>query len=88
VGLALVHIAFALTRRARGAPDSWNPRLPSRCLIAASVCLPGGFFLGGVSFYSGDPGLGVLLVPVGAVLLLAGVFMTARAMGVMAEPWP
>jgi hypothetical protein len=52
------------------------------------VCLPGGFFLGGVSFYSGDPGLGVLLVPVGAVLLLAGVFMTARAMGVMAEPWP
>ena len=47
--------------------------------MAASVLLPGGFFLGGIAFYSGDPGLGVLLVPVGAVLLLTAVFQMARA---------
>jgi hypothetical protein len=74
VGLALVNIAFAWTVKERG----WSPRLPSTCLVAASVLLPSGFFLGGISFYSGDPGLGVLLVPVGAVLLIVAVVITAR----------
>jgi hypothetical protein len=47
-------------------------------LIGASVLLPGGFFLGGFFIYDGDPGLGALLVPVGGVLLLIAVFLTAR----------
>ena len=43
------------------------------------MLLPGGFFLGGVTFYSGDPGVGVLLVPIGGVLLLFALFSIARA---------
>jgi len=75
--LAIVHVIFALTWRA--APASLpKPRLISTSLIAASALLPGGFFLGGVAFYSGDPGLGVLLVPIGGVLLLVAVFSIAR----------
>jgi hypothetical protein len=75
--LALVHVIFGLTLRA--APPAMSPlRLISGSLVAASVLLPGGFFLGGVAFYSGDPGLGVLLVPVGGMLLLFAVFLIAR----------
>jgi hypothetical protein len=77
--LAIVHVIFGLTWRA--APASLpNPQLISASLIAASALLPGGFFLGGIAFYSGDPGLGVLLVPVGGVLLLFAVFSIARSL--------
>ena len=76
--LAVIHVIFGLTWRA--APASLpKPRLISASLIAASALLPGGFFLGGVAFYSGDPGLGVLLVPIGGVLLLFAVFSIARS---------
>jgi hypothetical protein len=37
------------------------------------VTLPGGFFLGGVTAVDGDPGVGIVLVPVGAILLVTGV---------------
>ena len=75
--LAIVHLIFGLTWRS--APASLpSARLISASLIAASVLLPGGFFLGGVTFYSGDPGVGVVLVPVGGVLLLFAIFSIAR----------
>ena len=75
--LGLIHLAFALSLpRLEGA----NQRLTSRALVAASVLLPGGFFLGGVRFYAGDPGMGVALVPVGAVLLLTAVWLIARGL--------
>jgi hypothetical protein len=38
------------------------------------------FFLGGVVFYSRDPDLGVLLVPVGATLLLVSLYSIATAL--------
>ena len=78
VGLALVHLVFALSMPALPAEPA-RDRLVSRCLIAASVLLPGGFFTGGLLYFGGDPGPGILLVPVGAMLLLAAVFMLARA---------
>jgi hypothetical protein len=78
--LAVVHIVFGLTIRAVPERNAVHQRLISLSLIGASVLLPGGFFLGGVAFYSGDPGLGVLLVPAGAVLLLAAVFLVARSL--------
>ena len=53
------------------------PRI-SVALVAASVLLPGGFFAGGIAFYEGDPGVGVVIVPVGAVLLLIALFTVAR----------
>jgi hypothetical protein len=73
--LGLIHIAFAVSLPWL---DGANRRLTSRALVAASVLLPGGFFLGGVRFYAGDPGLGVALVPVGAVLLLTATWLIAR----------
>ena len=76
--LALVNVAAGLTWRAAPSTPA-NPRLTSTSLIAASVLLPGGFFLGGVAFYGGDPGVGTLLVPIGAVLLLFALFSIAGA---------
>ena len=79
--LAIVHVAFGLTLRV--APDlaASNVRTISAALVAAIVLLPGGFFLGGVAFYSGDPGVGILLVPVGAACLLFAVYSIARSAG-------
>ena len=45
----------------------------SFALIWAAILLPGGFFLGGIVTYDGDPGLGVWLVPIGAALLFYGI---------------
>src|SRR3982074_1254717 len=76
--LALVHVVFGLCVATFPDFSARSLRLISRSLMAASVLLPGGFFLGGIAFYSGDPGVGVLLVPAGAVLLLFAVFSIAR----------
>jgi hypothetical protein len=53
--------------------------LASRCFIGALVLLPLGFFLSGFFTHGGDPGIGVFLVPPGELLLIAGLFLTARA---------
>src|SRR6266436_7321259 len=45
----------------------------SFALIWAAILLPAGFFLGGIVIYEGPPGLGVWLVPVGAILLFYSV---------------
>jgi hypothetical protein len=50
--------------------------LISRCQIAALVLLPSGFLLGGWGAIDGDPGLGIALVPVGAVFLIVGVILS------------
>jgi hypothetical protein len=42
-------------------------------LIWSGILLPLGFFLGGVVTYGGDPGLGVWLVPIAALLLFYSV---------------
>jgi hypothetical protein len=68
--LALVHLAYAATLSLR--PASAPPRVVSGLLVAASLLLPGGFLLGGIWLYEGDPGLGIFLVPAGAACLLAG----------------
>lgn len=43
----------------------------ARFLGIGAVLLPLGFFLGGILNYEGDPSLGILLVPMGALSLLA-----------------
>ena len=50
----------------------------SRLLVFGSLTVPVGFFLGGVWFYDGDPGLGIVLVPVGALALVAALFDVLR----------
>lgn len=69
--LALVNIAAALSARNVKRFDL-RPSV-SFTLIWAAILLPVGFFLGGIVTYGGDPGLGVWLVPVGALLLFYGV---------------
>ncbi len=76
--LALVHLAFFATLRVMESAESRQLRWASGGLIASSVLLPGGFFLGGLIIHQGDPGLGILLVPVGAMALLAAVWWIAR----------
>jgi len=74
VNLALVPVLRLVPRwpeRAR--------RLASTALLAATVLMPVGFFLGGAGFQDGDPGPGILLVPVGGALLLLAVLLTALA---------
>lgn len=75
--LALVQLAFAalLTRFGR-----WTParlKLASFFLLDAAVLMPAGFFLGGFAHGESDPGPGVLLVPLGAVLLAVAAALTA-----------
>ena len=77
--LALVHIAFAVTAHHL---TGWAGRartFASVSLMASSILLPGGFFLGGLVIYAGDPGLGILLVPLGAIFLFAAVLLSALA---------
>jgi hypothetical protein len=76
--LALVHIGFALTL---SDATRRSPRLASACLTGAIVALPLGFWLGGFGVRGGDPGVGILLVPLGAVLLLLGVGAVIASLG-------
>ena len=73
--LALVNIVYALTVAAR--PETARP-VASASLLAALVLLPAGFLLGGVWAQGGDPGVGVTLVPVGAVAVAVFAIAVAR----------
>ncbi len=77
--LALINVGFGLTLTVVTGWPGTTLRTASRCLLAASLLIPAGFFLGGLFIYAGDPGLGALLVPPGAVLLFVAVYLTARA---------
>lgn len=78
--LGLVHLGFAFSA---SCTPAWNPssRVVASCtLIGASVLMPGGFLLGGTWVYGGDPGLGILLVPVGGILLFTAVALVALSL--------
>jgi hypothetical protein len=79
--LALVNLGFAFTLRLLPEWPARQRGAASVCLRGATVLMPAGFFLGGVVVYAGDPGLGIILVPVGGFLLLVAVFLTARGAG-------
>jgi hypothetical protein len=76
--LGAINILFALTLRSAPQSAPANVARISKALVGATLLLPIGFFLGGVVFYAGDPGIGVLLVPLGGVLLLVAIFWVAR----------
>jgi hypothetical protein len=65
--LALVNIVAGLTARNIERFDL-RPTV-SLSLIWAGILFPVGFFLGGIVTYGGDPGLGIWLVPIAALLL-------------------
>jgi hypothetical protein len=75
--LGLVQVAFALCLSRFG---RWTPatlKLASFFLFDAALLMPLGFFLGGLNPDERDPGIGILLVPIGGGLLLAGVALIA-----------
>ncbi len=76
VALGLVNLAFAATahllpRRLHAAA--------SPALVVGTLLVPGGFFLGGLFVHGGDPGLGAILIPPGALFLLVGLALLLRA---------
>ncbi|MDP7049026.1 MAG: hypothetical protein QF721_06220 [Verrucomicrobiota bacterium] len=78
--LSVLNIAFAASLPRLGMPAGARV-LASRCLAAATLLVPGGFILGGLITHGADPGLGIILLPAGAVLLLVGIFAVARHTG-------
>ncbi|MCH2213136.1 MAG: hypothetical protein MK110_17660 [Fuerstiella sp.] len=77
--LSVLHICFAVSLDRLVDHTSTWVRWVSMCLVSATILMPGGFFLGGVYTYEGDPGLGIWLVPVGATLLIAAIVRVAAA---------
>lgn len=75
--LGLIHLILGLCLRIVPEIGSRHLRMISTSLIMASVFLPGGFFLGGIVVYGGDPGLGILAVPIGAALLVVAIYKVA-----------
>ncbi len=74
--VSVLTIGFGLMLHRVDATAAW-PRAVAACLLAAVVLLPGGFLLGGIYVYGGDPGPGVVLSPIGGALLFAAVLLTA-----------
>lgn len=79
--ISLVHLGFAFSLSWKPVWPGSSKRIASATLNASVVLIPGGFFLGGVWIYGGDPGLGILLVPLGALCLFTAVLLTARHAG-------
>jgi hypothetical protein len=73
--LAIVNIAAALTAN-HFQKFEFKPAV-SFCLIWSGILFPLGFFLGGIVTYGGDPGLGIWLVPIAAILLFYSVLSIA-----------
>ncbi|MAI27274.1 MAG: hypothetical protein CMN75_14695 [Spirochaeta sp.] len=76
--IAILNILFGLAIPFMPGFEGPAREWASRCLTGALIALPAGFFLGGVFIHGGDPGLGIVLAPLGGALLIVGVFLTAR----------
>lgn len=79
--LALVNLAFAFTVRLLPEWSASQRGVASLCLRGATILMPAGFFVGGMVIYSGDPGLGILLVPAGGILLFLSAMLAALGSG-------
>ncbi len=74
--LGLINLAYA-AHVSRLSLSSKLSGVVSHFMVGATVLMPAGFFIGGVSFHGGDPGVGVLLVPVGGAMLVVALFGVA-----------
>jgi hypothetical protein len=75
--LGLVNLAFAATLRWLPEWSGAARRQASAWLLGATLSLPAGFVLGGVSVYAGDPGPGIVLAALGGLMLAVAVLLTA-----------
>ena len=76
--LGVINILFALSLNAFGSPEQKRVDGASKLLRFGSVLLPGGFLLGGLHIYDGDPGLGIVFAPIGALAFIAALFKIAQ----------
>ena len=74
VGLALVLLAYA----AVGAVDRQSAAV-QRTLSIGSVLVPLGFALASFDLHESDPGIGIVLVPLGALAILRALYTVMRA---------
>ena len=86
--LSLVNLGNAFTLYVQRLPENARQRMASKLLMGATILLPGGFFAGGLIIWGGDPGLGIILVPIGALLLASSVALTAMELRRAGEPLP
>ena len=76
--LGLIHLAFAAGLPTLALSDKARA-FASACLCSSSVLLPLGFLLGGIFLHGSEPGLGILFVPAGAILLIVAIAIATRA---------
>ena len=74
--IGVLNLGFAVTL-ARLGLSAAQLRAASLLFVLAGIVMPLGFFLGGIVIYGGDPGLPILLAPVGAVFLVGAVGLSA-----------
>jgi len=74
--LGVVCLVYSALAGAHVAPAARRP--VARLIAWGAALMPLGFFLGGVLNAEGDPSLGILLVPIGALLLLIALVRCAR----------
>jgi hypothetical protein len=77
-GTALGLVNLALAAVSRLLPGRLHPAA-STSLVVGTILVPGGFFLGGAFVHGGDPGLGAVLVPPGALFVLVSLALIVRA---------
>ncbi|MET0284219.1 MAG: hypothetical protein ABW352_07105 [Polyangiales bacterium] len=70
VGLALVMLAYA-------ASGITEPRNVKR-LALGSLLMPAGFALASLDLHESDPGVAIMLVPLGALFVLHALYVAAR----------
>ncbi len=87
--LSLVHLAFAWTVSQATGFQGRSRSVASRSVQASGILVPAGFLLAGLPGFvktgglrlgvlGGDPGLGIVLVPIGALLLILALYLVAR----------
>jgi hypothetical protein len=86
--LALIQIGFAAGLMQFGQWTAGRLKLVSFFLLDAAVLIPLGFFLGGLFPSEGDPWVGILLVPLGALLLFVAVALIVGSCRRHPEPPP
>lgn len=72
---ALIQIGFAAGLMHLGKWTAGRLKLVSFFMLDAALLIPLGFFLGGIAPSEGDPWIGILFVPLGAILLFIAVVL-------------
>jgi len=75
--LGVIAVLFGLSAD-RLLPEPATRALAARMVTTGAIIVPLGFLGGGIGNAEGDPSLAILLVPVGALLALAGLGLLAR----------